>query len=1060
MYLIFLLCFTPFFTWGETQENESGQILVSYPLPHTHHLSHLFREWKNGERLIPGKYNLKANIDLMTTLRSVESHSLELIPQRDANKDQSVSQPSNSSQPKSIAKDSLEPINQGIKNLGPINKEIKIDRFDELRLDYQDLVPENPSVISLKMVLSGEKLKGKTTPVVIKEEEKIQLIPGTLSDLVSSPWERKDKYYIAKRLLGLSFDSRWRFIFKPHGIFYQKRFHNDFSSIEAVDIVFKPEASEKLIKSIQCNLRFSFKSRLQLPRMVECRKFPQRLIKTGRKIALRLSLGNYIRSNLMENGDIQLNEIIFITPRNSIRRIQEQPIESIVAQSLTPEGLLQAKKIQKDLQKQQPLKTVFHFTSAVEGRSGQPKQLILPLRQFYEKTGKNGKIQSLTVLIEPRNLQSPFKTHLKSLRAVGYKEEARPSILSFGEKSYRWGVNPFSETEGNNGKFERILIKGYLPFYSPAMDKQNTSIFVDRRAKQGKPTDTINFFGTSIRAQDLFTGWQSNERGLRFSGKGNWVEITWPIKGNFEGKNHFFMGVGEGEENIQSLQLIPMVEGKNIPPIAILPNKAIELKNLSGYFNGINLRIHFLKNDFILQLKELALLRPSSLSNTQILDTPFLVEGETPLIPKNIHSVPDRKVLQIKGHLGSSLFFSPNSRNEISWETDVRRKVSSIQGMKISYKMFPPIKLRNPCWLNFTLVNSNRKISHTLCPEGSSGQVMVSRETLFKNSDFKTDETLEHIGWKIESGTLKSSTQKIPQIDIGAKIMGHDFRTLRNILTKYPFIQFNGKYLYPKSLDRVNSDQLLSGKFSAFLSTIAIKEDDKNISSFELLEHPHLKIKNILLEKIEPITQIDLASLMEEHPEPSAAPDSKGNSSFFKSVLILVLFLAIIWGLKISGVFHRLQEMLKFSPNTAGKQFLLFISLAVGFYLLGFFFHLIRWLLIKETFLSLAGIPLLLATRNIVWWGRPHLESNLPGLVTHIYRGPGTPYLAGFFLVLPLAIFFLVIQVTVLAEHLGVLCYYLLIVGVYLEVRDLRHEKTNTEGEENPLIAENEAERA
>jgi hypothetical protein len=1041
-YLVVLICIIPTFAWGGTQTGDGPKILLSYTPPKLHSNLQLYKEWKTEKDLIPGEYRLKANIHLKTILHPVEFDALDLTPKSSAD---------------------------GMKLTQTFDEEIKIDDFDELQIDYQDMVPDNPSLIRLQLVLSGEKLKGNTTSVMIKGEEN-QFVPSTLSELDSSPWEKKDYYYIARRWLQLPFDSSWQYILKPEEIFFQKRFHHDFSSVEAVDIVFKPEASFKEVNSLNCNLRFNYESKLWPSKIVECANFPQRLIKTRGKLIRRLFVGNEIRSRYMKNGVVNLSEIIFISPTNTIDSIQAQPVESIILQSLPFQESLEEEKVAPGTDGKIKPKPVYYFSSSLEGPLGQRKRLALPLRQFIENVGKNGRIHSLTLSIKPKSSKSPHEFHLNRLRAVNFKEEERLSILYIGEKlNTRWG-NPVFNLENNDGKIERVQVNEYMPFYSLEINQEelsqikNSSTIDTGAANQQNSTETVDFAGTQIRTQNYFSNWRSDKNGLQLTGKGSWVEIDWPTRLKLDKNTQLFLGIDEKASYIDSILTLPIVHGKTLLPFFLQPNKAKELKGLSGEIDGFKIRLNFPSNKFNIRLKEFAIIRPQRIPQDQILETPIFFDEETTLFPKNIQSFPKRKVEVVSGHLGALLFASKSMTNEISWETEVGRKATWIQGLKVVYKIFPQIKLDNPCWLKFTLLTSKRQINHTLCPDESSDQVIIPRKVLLKNADFQANEVLENIVWKIQTKAKNIPQPFSPQIDIGINLIGQYSRTIPNELTQYPVVNLNDIPIFAKGSNQVSTQKILSGKFRINLGSMALNYKNH----FNVIKHPYFNATSFVLEKVEPLSMSEFETFSQEL---STQSDIQQNKNLTKEALtqtvsyqnFIFFFLIVVsmgWLIKHPDFFHRLQEWLKLSPDTAQRQFFFFASVATVFYLLAQYFSMIRWHLLEETFLSLAGLPILLATRVVLWWIRPHLESKWPVFASHVYRGPGTPYIASFFPTFALAIFFVVFPVNVLAEHIGVNSFYMLVVGVYLETRALRKESAKPQIEDAEIETVNEVKRA
>ena len=92
------------------------------------------------------------------------------------------------------------------------------------------------------------------------------------------------------------------------------------------------------------------------------------------------------------------------------------------------------------------------------------------------------------------------------------------------------------------------------------------------------------------------------------------------------------------------------------------------------------------------------------------------------------------------------------------------------------------------------------------------------------------------------------------------------------------------------------------------------------------------------------------------------------------------------------------------------------------------------------TFGGMAGV---LTWRALTEYLNPSIELHWPELSKKVYSGAGAKYFSGFVLVLVGVAVMLMLRLEPIAEQLALIGYYLLVVGVVLEILDLRKEKSN-----------------
>ena len=922
--------------------------------------------------------------------------------------------------------------------------------FDELQLDFNGLTSQNPPLLSLKMnVAWDESGKDLTTAIIAGK----QLVSLKSLRLPSALWKEKGFSYLTKRTFGLVHDSSWNFIRKKNYFFYQNRFHLNLDAVETIDIHFKPNVSLKKITSLSCNVRIGFESLLVPTKIMECARFPKNIFRPNGHLILRIWVGEMLRSKSGNKDNGFLEEIIFQIAEKQLKNIQEQPINSIQFRSFFQPKIPNNDTITKVPEHLETKDRIFHFQTPVITLSSKRKRLIFPLEQLTEKIGRTGKIKNIALSIQPRHWDIPSEFLLQRLRLVSHGSEQRPEIFNIGKKlSTRWG-GPFFDQEENSKKIEWVKVQDFFSFNALTINqgsKLTTSLNGVRQVGSNFKTtsDFIDFRGININSQNELQGWHSENDGLILEGKGNWIEIDWPVKTKFDKNTRFFMGFGAGKENILDLTIKPVTKSRELSPISIFPNKPERLKLKSEEIKNLKIKIFLHSSPFRLQLKEVAIFQPALLKPAKILDTPTLVEEETFLFPKNVQISPQKKVTIFKRHLSASLWSKKEGvPNKLSWITKVNRKFNQIQGLKISYKVPPTMHAKNLCWLQFTLVSTNHKVNRTMCSESSTNEIIFPSEMLFHGINFKNDEILKHISWKILAKNKTNSNDQPLSIDIAVSLIGYDIRTFRSALFSHPVMDWNGTALFSTSIKGVSRGDKVSNNFVTSLGHVSIKDKTQATPLIYLLDHPYFQINKITLIKKEPISVNDLVSQTKKTP--THPLDENQGSAYPKLIFFFLLAGVLWWGWKQKERILSLKWLIQLSPELAHKQIRVWLFVAAGHYLFGLVLSLLKWRAGADFFLTLAGLAVLMAWRSFVWKIRPDMESRYPELATKVYGGAGTHYISGFILTLAGAAFFLVIRLEPVAEQIAVVGYYMLVVGVILEVRDfLKNDHEQIKNEE------------
>ena len=127
----------------------------------------------------------------------------------------------------------------------------------------------------------------------------------------------------------------------------------------------------------------------------------------------------------------------------------------------------------------------------------------------------------------------------------------------------------------------------------------------------------------------------------------------------------------------------------------------------------------------------------------------------------------------------------------------------------------------------------------------------------------------------------------------------------------------------------------------------------------------------------------------------------------------------------------------------ASKELLevvIWAAVALVLYIVGFITGVI---LGDNYYFTFGGIAVVMTWRALLLYLKPSLESRWPELSNKVFGGAGTKYFSGFIIAIVVAAVMLILKLEPIKEQLAVICYYMLVVGVVLEILDLRKDKPN-----------------
>ena len=544
--------------------------------------------------------------------------------------------------------------------------------------------------------------------------------------------------------------------------------------------------------------------------------------------------------------------------------------------------------------------------------------------------------------------------------------------------------------------------------------------------------------------------------GLQVKGEGQLLELQWLISSDITKDTHFYLSIPKGTEFITSMDLLLISKGEVVDSILAAPNQPIKLGEDKNNIESLKVRLRLKKGFFNLTFDEIALFEPLALSLGQAIDFPVFSEGVFPLVPQNIQRYLDLKFSTYPGQLNIKLLPDNDSPTTVSWSTKIGQKMNLIKGLKVT-NIHPKImQSEQACWLNLIFITSRNKIDKKICRKENEEEIYFPMSNLFKGSGIRSDETLEAILWNVKIPGRTFLENNFSTFGMTMEFEGFEWSSIREKINRYPVVTWEGKEKFSFLLDpELSEDKKFGNQLLKIRDKVTVGELTSEIP-LKVLDHPFLKMNSVIFEKTEPLTSHALKTLTGKMID---LGESRRSSQILQALKILIVLFGIWWGWKRKWLSRTFKQLIGL-PNLLGLSPLTFwLFVATGFYLLeviGLFFNGGKNV---GFFLSVGSLAFLLSWQSITLVIRPSLENRLPQFAEKVYCGAGTPYIAGFLLSLAGATLFLILQLQLLAEFLMVIGYFMLGVGIILEINQMRSTLFRKECKKESLI-EGETERA
>ncbi len=1049
-FLIAVLIISTSFSLRNASGKEEALTIGLYPLPESIESTQILRPDDTSLKLEKGTYSLKAHLSLKTKKSLVVFDSLNLDIEDSAYPQHLPNSPGWSMSEKAYRWEPGIPDDELTVSIRPPSFDITnpLTHFSHLQVDYMDFFPDNPSLMSLEVGYRS-KASGKTlfagswyqNPVLAISQE---IYPEDL--------KKKDWVYLAKRKADLPHDLKWRYSSSVSKTVLQRRFNLNMKNMEELQLHFSNKTE---IEDIMVTLRVGFGERFRPQSVLMWEELPVLpIMELPNQKILKINIHELLNNRYFWEKKVFLKEIVVFFPNSRT--------EIITGDFLKKISFFKASKPRK------PFNLI--LPSQIKTLSLQKKRLTVDLRALMERVDWNANLTSLKLRVFPKSIYSASGLEIQSAQLATLVGTKTPAYIeTIQELSHRWG-GPFLDLTDPSKTIEWIKILAYRPFGS-ALGTKNKRIKSKsppndqkRNNESDKPSSILRDQTTSKNIGNLtFTAGFPLPRikiesdrlvleGIRTAKENeNWIEIVWPLKTKINRDTRFYLNIPGGEHShITSLKLTPVANGKKLSSVDFPVNRSVQFLDGPKFIDKLKIRIHIRNGSFKIALKEMTLFEPMSIDKMNALDYPFLTKQQIFFVPSGTNLFQSRE----------ALFQGTANYQQLSGSLEINRKVEWIRGLKLKYDF--PSSLpedRMSCWLKLWFQEAKRNFEKTLCLKGHSGEIVVSRKELFENTKLQPEDIIENIRWQVLSNAFRDSDSPFrDEVNLKMWLQGVDVRPLRFDFNNHPLMRLGRKYIFPRSLNKVSTEEFLKGGAFIDLGTLTLEEDLQRDVPVEFLDHPFLQTTGIFFEKSQPFSFAALGV----RPGTQETQKADSFSSRILSILIKVMaayliFVIICWVIQKPFVVRLWDNFWDFFSSSSINsvkpwKWVITVSLIVG--LTGFALKNIVVTVLFFYIALFAAFLLAIRTR------RPYLEDRWPTLAAKLYEGAGTQFITGFILFIVLSGFFLTFNQIEIAELTAAVAYGMLIAGVFLEARELIKRNRNRAMKKSRGVSVNEGPRA
>ena len=888
---------------------------------------------------------------------------------------------------------------QNFQGSNQLQDAITLSDYDELWIEYRDIIHDNPTQIDFLLLLESEAESGSSQEKLFYVENLKANFSNDIDgveDVSNATWQPKDKIYLLKRFFGTEIDNNWRYIHHRGNMVLQKRFSKTLSyngAINAIDLFL--DAGTKLEA---LNLRFKTEDGEEI---VELNSISNRTLKNDDgSLQVRINLNELQKLH----KQLVLEEMIIFLSGNEDELLKNRPLHSIhwVNKPTVNEGFLPYQDLKEEGNDKVNVE-IINLDSQMNEMSYGNKRTQFDLTQLLRQVDLKSKLVSMKLILKPKLKNKFGGVEITKVSLVSTYENKVPAIVLQGRKMLkRWGVELDAIGNSNESNVWPVI-------YKHSITHQKS---------------------TNIDPQD------------------RWIDLEWNVGKEIIEGSYLYLGGKEIQDKVEFIQATPYsFSGESLGNWFLKLNESVQLDNFKGSHERVDyikIRVYITPPSGKSQqtetedtytpkgnrspITELALFKVDSLSFDKILDTPIPLKQETSL-DLEIESKPSN-IITNKAQDGTTKFirlYDEPSHGDLFFITVIEdRKRSEDDSLVVSYEMPFISPLIDECWLEMTATGDGKEIQNKICLDGSSGKKSIHLPAWVDQIKWRTTLLNENNIWSNSVGD---------KFSLSIKLLTS--LTTRDQLVSQPILALDSNKLLP-----------VGAKFNKYEGNLYFDLGYiKHSSYFEdikYLEHPWLKAEKIIIDRKEPLSITEWQELIKD-----------GDESFWLQIIKYLSIIFAIWWFITSGWFIKsfralaalflslwnfpVEVLSRFNIEVSWRVtywwwLIVTLSLYVGDVLLSD-------MQAEDQYFTFGGMALIMWWRALVEYRKPYVESRWPGLSKKVYSRPGTKYFSGFVVIIFGVAVMLMLRLEPIANQLAFVGYCLLIVGVVLEILDLRKDK-------------------
>jgi len=894
----------------------------------------------------------------------------------------------------------------------PTLQSTTLSDYGELWIEYRDLIDDNPTQINYSLLLESE-VKSDSTP----EKLYYQIMPLTLvefgvEDISKATWQPKDKIYLFKRFFGLERDSNLYYIQDGGRVVIQKRFNKTLPYHAAVDLVL--DAGTKLE---HLNLRLKTEDGDEI--IVDWNYIPKQILRDDDD---RLRVRILLSELQMLHKQLILEEMIIFLPGTVDEILKNRPLHSIHWMDIEYESE-NKDNISEGSQSDQDLKAkgndkenleVIIIQSQIEELGYGNKRIKLDLTKVLRQVDWNAKVVSVKLSLKPKLKNKLGGVEITKVSLVSTYENKVPAIVLQGrEMLKRWGVE----------------------------------------------LDAIANSGESNVWPVIYKHSNTHQKSTNIDPQGRWIDFEWKVGKEIIEGSYLYLGGKEFQDKVLGIQATPYsFSGESLGNWFLKLNESVQLDNYKGsheMVDYIKIRVYIDPPSGKSQhteteytdtpkgnrspITELALFGVDNLSFGEMLDAPFPLKQETSLdleIENKPSNIITTKTQDWRGEGVTFIALDDEpSHGDLFFNTVIKDKNRSEEdSLVVSYEVPWIFPLIDECWLEMTAIGGKKEIQNKICLDGSSGKKIIPLPGWVDQIKWRATLPYENNMW---------SNSDRDRFSLSIKLLTTT-TTTRDQLVSQPILALDSNKFLP-----------VDAKFNKYRGNLYFDLGDIKYSNFfddiKYLEHPWLEVDKIILDREEPFSIDEWQELNKDELIEG------GGGSFWLQLLKYLSIIIAIWWLIASGWLIKsfralvalflslwnlpVRVLSRFNIEVSwGAAILWWSMVTLSLYAGGVLLHGMQ---AENYYFTFGGMALVMSWRALVEYCKPSVGSRWPRLSKKVYSGAGTKYFSGFIVVLVGVAVMLMLRLDPIAEQLAVIGFYLLVVGVVLEILDLRKDKPN-----------------